>query len=366
MITCKKTISIAVLIIMMANIFSLNVYAGCFNSSCLGDSISNINYEFDKTKGHLTLLNTSSETGQIASYAYTYNDLELENIKTVKINDSVKKISKNAFKGCTNLESIIIPNSVTNICKYAFENCTSLKSITIYNSETNVDNEPSVDNEEPLIYNETSADNEPSTKSENLKKIEEGAFKGCTSLTSITIPNSVTKIGDKAFSGCTGLKDVSIGGSVKQIGDFAFNECIGLTSITIPDSVTTIGDRAFYGCKNLSYISIRNFEKRLGDGCMGEIIYYGVKNIGKEAFSECEKLKSVHIPNSVTTIGDYAFSDCIGLQSIKIGNGAKKIGEMAFNNCTALKFVSSLVKISDIGGIFNNCEIQEINIPEYL
>ena len=74
------------------------------------------------------------------------------------------------------------------------------------------------------------------------------AFSGCTGLTSVTIPSSVTSIGSDAFSGCTGLTSVTIPSSVTTIGYNAFSDCTGLTSITIPSSVTSIGERAFSGC----------------------------------------------------------------------------------------------------------------------
>ena len=71
---------------------------------------------------------------------------------------------------------------------------------------------------------------------------------GCSSLTSVTIPGSITSIGDSAFRGCTSLTSVTIPDSVTSIGDYAFRGCTSLTSITIPDSVTTIGSSAFYHC----------------------------------------------------------------------------------------------------------------------
>ena len=77
------------------------------------------------------------------------------------------------------------------------------------------------------------------------------AFSGCSSLTSVTIPNSVTSIGYWAFSGCSSLKSVTIPNSVTSIGNSAFSDCKSLTSVTIPNSVTSIGEWAFDGCKSL-------------------------------------------------------------------------------------------------------------------
>ena len=82
------------------------------------------------------------------------------------------------------------------------------------------------------------------------------AFFGVTSLTSVTIPNSVTSIRDYAFSECTGLTNVTIPNSVTSIGVQAFYGCYNLTSVTIPNGVTSIGDYAFIGCYNLTSVTI--------------------------------------------------------------------------------------------------------------
>lgn len=152
-------------------------------------------------------------------------------------------------KGTSTDENIIIPNSykgipVTGIESHAFFFCTSLTSITIPNSVTS---------------------------------IGYGAFKGCTSLTSITIPDSVTSIGDVAFSGCTNLANITIPDSVTSIGD-AFSGCTSLTSITIPDSVTEISGSTFFGCTSLTSITIPD----------------SVTKIGWLAFFGCTNLKDVY------------------------------------------------------------------------
>ncbi len=120
------------------------------------------------------------------------------------------------------------------------------------------------------------------------------AFKKCSFLTSVTIPNSVTTIGRSAFECCSGLTSVIIPNSVTSIGDYAFDYCSGLTSVTIPNSVTAIGGFAFRSCSGLTSVTIPN----------------SVTSIGPSAFSGCSGLTSVTIPNSVTTIGGSAFYGC--------------------------------------------------------
>ena len=159
------------------------------------------------------------------------------------------------------------------------------------------------------------------------------AFRYCSGLTSITIPNSVTSIGSSAFYNCSGLTSITIPNSVTSIGSSAFSGCSGLTSITIPNSVTSIGWYAFSGCSGLTSITIPN----------------SVTSIGQYAFSGCSGLTSITIPNSVTSIGQYAFSGCSGLTSITIPNSVTSIGEYAFYNCSGLTSVTIPNSVTSIG-----------------
>ena len=167
-----------------------------------------------------------------------------------------------------------------------------------------------------------------------VKKIETGAFFGCTGLTSITIPDGVTEIGDGAFKGCTGLTSITIPDTVAEIGYEAFSDCIGLTSITIPDSVTTIEAYSFWGCTGLTSVTIPD----------------SVTEIGYATFSGCTALTSITIPNGVTEIGDRAFEGCTGLTSITIPDTVAEIGYEAFYGCTGLTSITIPSNVTKIGG----------------
>jgi hypothetical protein len=155
--------------------------------------------------------------------------------------------------------------------------------------------------------------------------IADGAFYGCSRLTSVSIPLGVTSIGSYAFQYCSGLTGVTIPAGVTNIGPYAFYGCSRLTGVTIPSSVTSIGDYAYYGCSGLTNVTIPT----------------GVTSIGSSAFSGCSGLTSVSIPTGVNSIGSGAFYGCRGLTSISIPSTVTSIGSNAFQTFTIQTFSNS-------------------------
>ncbi len=223
------------------------------------------------------------------------------------------------------------------------------------------------------------------------------AFHG-RSLTSITIPNSVTSIGGRAFSGCTSLTNITIPNNVTSIGEGAFESCTSLKAITvnavnavyssvdgvlfnksqttliqcpggkaggytIPNSVTSIEGVAFSGCTSLTDLSIPNSVTSIGEGAFASCtsmtsitIPNSVTSIGYLEFFSCTSLTNVTIPDSVTNIGNHAFWNCTSLTTITIPDSVTNIENHAFWNCTALTSVLIGNNVTSIGeGAFEFC-----------
>ena len=251
--------------------------------------------------------------------------------------------------------------SVTSIGDKAFFNCTSLTSITIPNSVTSIGNGAFCNSSLTSI-----------TIPNSVTSIGDWAFTECSSLTSITIPNGVTSIGDYAFQGCSSLTSITIPNSVTSIGDWAFEDCFSLTSITIPNSVTSIGNSAFSGCESLTSITIPNSVTSIEDhtfyncsSLTSITIPNNVTSIGNSAFSDCYSLTSITIPNSVTSIGEYAFHYCTSLTSITIPNSVTSIGNSAFSRCSSLTSITIPNGVTSIGDYaFSDCSsLTSITIP---
>ena len=146
--------------------------------------------------------------------------------------------------------------------------------------------------------------------------IGESAFNGCTSLTNINIPNTVTTIDRYAFYNCSGLTSLTIPNSVTTIGQSAFSSCYGLTSLTIPNSVTDIGESAFYGCSGLTSLTIENYDSE----------------IKTNAFDGCKSVKELCINGDKFP----TFSELPGVEKIILGDKIKEVAEDAFNNYPVL------------------------------
>lgn len=174
-----------------------------------------------------------------------------------------------------------------------------------------------------------------------VKAVAEYAFRGCGSLTSVTIGENVTSIGNYAFYNCTSLKKVIMSDSlVKTIGISAFEGCRAIETIALPYVLTGINHYAFYNCSGLINITIPD----------------SVTSIGTSAFSECSGLTSITISDSVTSIDTFAFNGCSGLTNITIPDSMTSISHNAFNECSGLTSITIPDSVTSIGyDAFNEC-----------
>ena len=235
------------------------------------------------------------------------------------------------------ITSITMLDGITSIGDSAFAGPdlilnTSLTSVTIPGTVTNMGAEVFI-----FCIRLTNA-----TIANGVTSIGNNDFFYCRGLTSITIPGSVTNIGTSAFNSCHSLATVTISNGVTSIESWAFAET-GLASVAIPASVINIGDYAF-AYTALTNIAIPNTVTNVGiyafDGCLASSVTIPnyIASIPVGMFAE-SGLTNVAIPDGVTNIGAWAFSYCFGLRSVTMGNSVTNIEDLAFNTCSSLSAV---------------------------
>ncbi|MDE6373868.1 MAG: leucine-rich repeat domain-containing protein, partial [Clostridia bacterium] len=331
-------------------------------------------------------------------------------LTALSLPQTLKYINNSAFKRCSSLTSLIIPDSVTVIQSEAFYGCSELESITLpFVGEYTLGS---------IFGGSSWVPSSLTTVIITGNSVVASAFSGCSGLTNITIPDSVTSIGSYAFSGCSGLTNITVPDSVTAIGNYAFNGCSGLETVNWNAAeCTTDGGNLFPGCNNLTTLNIgnkvteapfnafracsqletvtvasANAKYHVTDNCLIETesktLVMGIKNciipadgsvtsIGSYAFNGCSWLTSIVIPDSVTSIGSYAFYGCSGLESITLpfvgaGDAASDytfkyiFGGSNYNNYVPSSLTTVIITGGSVIGdyAFDGCSnITSISIP---
>ena len=335
-----------------------------------------------------------------------------KNIKTVSIPGSVLTIGSSSFGGCTYLEKVTLSEGIDFIDSSAFYSCDALKSIVIPDSVTSMSG--SVFSNCDLLSKVTIGS--------GLKSIPSSTFYYCPSLKEIEIPTNITSIGSSAFYDCDGLISVIIPSSVTTIESQAFYSCGNLSTLILPTSVTTIGVNAFsnsalsyvfYGgtksqwnridmgttnstltsaqiefeskIASLEFVSndkysylLTNDKRIVGLKILDKTITSfdfaqefpnnKVVSLATNAFSDCDSLVSITIPDTITIIPTSAFYSCNKLEEIILPNTVTSIKSNAFHYCGVLKTISLPNSLKEIGSsAFYGCSsLISITLPNSL
>lgn len=332
---------------MVSNIRNLFVSVMIIVLTCLALGIVSFAAEADETV----------ESQVEAVFQWTVTDEDKKTAKITSVNTdvtgelvipavieeyTVTSIEKNAFRDCVAVTSVEFNADIESVPSGLFYGCTSLKSIT-FNSK--------------------------------IPAIGSNMFYKCTSLTDFVVPTSVESIGSYAFYGCTALKNVTLNEGLVSLGHNAFGGCTQITDILIPSTVTSISTRVFYQCSSLEKIEVAEGNTHYVADEVGVLypsdystvlqypyassvteyeIANGVTSIANGDFTGCNNLKSLIIPDSVTSVAMNTFKQST-IENLVIGSGLTTVGNYAFSE-SALQSVVIKAVVDDWGtDVFRGC-----------
>lgn len=206
---------------------------------------------------------------------------------------------------------------------------------------------------------------------EGVRSVGPAAFMECVGLERIEFPESLERIEDGAFRGCSSLTEVHLGAKIDYVGHSAFRDCIRLQQITAINPLTFFEARAFENCASVTEVSFPNECEEIFEACFNSCISLtqfnfpsSIKMIRESAFADCSSLDNVELPDGVVKVDANAFEDCVSLKSIVLPSQLSKIGRFAFKGCTSLEEIDIPEGVTSISGdAFREClSLKSINV----
>lgn len=250
-------------------------------------------------------------------------------LKYITLHRNTTTIGSYALYGCKTLTGISHSDGVVALGGYAMAGCVELVKYRFSPLTQSVGNN--------AFASDTKLGSVTNFENTKVSQVAQNVFSQCSSLISISLPNTITAIGDRAFEGCSKLTSMDLSKTkTTTIGTSAFASCGNLGTIILPTTLTIIGTSAFKDDTNLR--SVQNLEKTI------------VSIINKNAFLECKNLSSVKLPQTLSTLGESAFEGCSNLTAVSgFENTAVKILEArTFANCSSLSTLSLARGLTEI------------------
>ena len=233
----------------------------------------------------------ADEDGAVYNGKYLVSFDNIKGLESYTVKEGTVTICQNAFEG-ENLKEIILPDSVEVVASYAFADMTELTNVEL---------------------------------SQNLKKLNDHAFKGCTALESLVLPESLSEIAAYAFEGCTNLKTMDLPETITKIGEYAFKGCTSYASSVIVYEDWVVGAHAFDGCSSISEINVLDGHQQIATyafanctSASGKIIVGDGSKFASYCFYNCDAIEEVEIVANWPFVENYAFGSCDGFEKVSL------------------------------------------------
>ena len=266
-----------------------NVFSKCSAIKTVTIDSDNMNFEADKSG--LPLINGYGGKAIYLALGQLDGD-------TFIVPEGVREIGPRAFEGQP-FKNIVLPSSLLQISEYAFYNCNTLESVTF-------------------------------KEGCQLETIEQYAFRFCSNLKEINLPDTVTEIGKYAFADCSSATTLKLPANIETLGDYAFAATDSLKSVEFPASLRTTGQYTF------AYSGVESVKFNEGIEFLGSYAASPTYSTASYLFLYCDNLKTVELPSSLKGIGQYTFAYCPSLEDITLPANLELIGQNAFR-ATGLK-----------------------------